>query len=128
MIAMRAHFLILPVVTLLLSHCIVVEESGTATQLPAETPSYGAPLTAETGAGVVTIREAGRVVTSIRTARPNVEETRWYAEQEQIVVKSRGNHGPATVERFDSRSGRKLGSVMAYEAASGPAWARSMAE
>jgi hypothetical protein len=76
----------------------------------------------------VTVREGGRVLTSFRTARPNVEETRWYSEQEQIVVKSRGNHGLATVELFESRTGRLLGTVMAYEAASGPPWARSMAE
>lgn len=92
------------------------------------TQPYGAPLTVEVAAGMVTIREAGKVVTSFTAARHNVEKTRWYDEQEKIVVKSRGNHGPATVELFDSRSGKKLGSVMAYEAATGPQWAQSMAE
>ena len=116
-----------------LTQCIMVDENGnpvegSATQLPGSAPAYGQPLTAETGAGAVTIREGNRVLTSFRTAAPNVEQTRWYAEQEQIVVKSRGNHGPATVELFNSRTGAKLGTVMAYEAANGPAWARSMAE
>lgn len=116
-----------------LNACIVVEPdgspgTGTATQLPGSAPAYGQPLTAETGIGSVTIREGSRVLTSFRTAAPNVEQTRWYAEQEQIVVKSRGNHGPATVELFNSRTGAKLGTVMAYEAANGPVWARSMAE
>lgn len=118
-------------VSLLLCQCVVEVQdsgSGTASQLPGSVPNYGAPLTAEKGAGSVTIREGGRVLTSFRTAGPNVEQTRWYAEQEQIVVKSRGNHGPATVELFNSRNGRKLGTVMAYQASNGPAWARSMAE
>lgn len=113
--------------------CVVVEPGGStgagaATPLPGSAPAYGQPLTAETGIGSVTIREGGRVLTSFRTASPNVEETRWVAEQEQIVVKSRGNHGPATVELFNSRTGAKLGSVMAYQAANGPAWASGMAE
>lgn len=115
---------------LTLTQCVVEVPAspGNATQLPGSAPSYGAPLTAEKGPGSVTIREGDRTLTSFRTASPNVEQTRWYAEQEQIVVKSRGNHGPATVELFNSRNGRKLGSVMAYQAANGPAWARSMAE
>ena len=125
-----------------LQACIVVEpgtpaagggqvpgkDKGKVTQLPVSAPSYGQPLTAQTGPGSVTIREGARVLTSFRTALPNVEQTRWYAEQEQIVVKSRGNHGPATIELFNSRSGARLGSVKAFEAANGPAWARSMAE
>jgi hypothetical protein len=115
-----------------LTQCVVVDEGGspgTATQLPGSAPAgFTQPLTAVTGPGTVTIREGSRTLTSFRTAAPNVEQTRWYEEQEQIVVKSRGNHGPATIQLFDSRSGRELGSVMGYEAANGPAWARSMAE
>ncbi|MFC7336482.1 hypothetical protein ACFQY0_04770 [Haloferula chungangensis] len=108
--------------------CIIEDPNMNATQLPGQAPSYGGSLSAEKGNGAVTIRQGGQVVTSVRTAAPNVEQTSWYAGQEQIVVKSRGNHGPATVELFNSRTGAKLGTVMAYEAASGPAWARSMAE
>ncbi|BCX48669.1 hypothetical protein HAHE_25770 [Haloferula helveola] len=114
-----------------LCQCVVEEPettTGNNSLTPVERPSYGEPLTAQTGPGSVTIREGGRFVATIPTARPNVEETRWYAEQEQIVVKSRGNHGPATVQLFNSRTGQQLGSVMAYEAANGPAWAQSMAE
>lgn len=115
-----------------LNSCVVTPDgsasNGTATQLPGSAPAYGQPLTAQTGAGSVTIREGSRVLSSIRTAAPNVEQTRWYAEQEQIAVKSRGSHGPATIELFNSRTGAKLGTVMAYEASNGPAWARDMAE
>ena len=122
--------LIIPLMAFGMTSCVVdeTEVPGAATQLPGSAPSFGQPLTAETGQGSVTIREGSRVLASFQTAKPNVEETRWYSEQEQIVVKSRGNHGPAAVQLFDSRSGRELGNVMAYEAADGPDWARSMAE
>ena len=105
---------------------------------PAQLPSYpaapGAPgiapaLTAEASTGSILIREGGRVVSSFRTAAPYVEQTRWMDNQEQIVVKSRGSHGPATVQLFQSRTGRELGRVMAYDVRGGqPAWAASMAE
>ncbi len=124
---------------LLLTQCVVEpsdsssssESSATATQLPAQAPQkpgFGAPLTSEIAQGSVIIREGGRTLTSFRTAKPNVEQVRWIEEQEKIAVKSRGNHGPATIQLFDSRTGRELGKVMAFEAANGPAWARSMAE
>lgn len=121
----------LPLVCLSLTQCVVevpANSNGSVSQLPATAPNYGAPLSAERGQGAVTIRQGNRVLTSFRTANPNVEQTRWVSEQEQIVVKSRGNHGPAVVQLFDSRSGREMGRVMAYEAANGPYWARSMAE
>ncbi|MBK1826542.1 hypothetical protein [Haloferula rosea] len=119
-----------------LPSCIVVEENGsssstsgsTSNQPSASQAGFTQPLTATKGSGSVTIREGSRMLGTCRTASPNVEETRWWSEQEQLVVKSRGNHGPATVQLFDSRTGRELGRVMAYEAANGPAWARSMAE
>jgi hypothetical protein len=116
---------------LLLTQCVVVDETGNPAQLPgtAPAPSYGQPLTAEKSFGEVVIREGSRVVTSIRTAAPNVEQTRWASEQEQIVVKSRGNHGPATVQLFNSRTGRELGRVMAFDIRGGqPAWAAGMGE
>ncbi|MCH7228445.1 hypothetical protein [Haloferula sp. A504] len=129
----RHLLFLLPVPVLLLSQCIVVEEPGSTTGSTGQQPSgsqagFTQPLTATSGSGSVTVREGNRTLSVIRTALPNVEETRWYSEQEQIAVKSRGNHGPATVQLFDSRTGRQLGSVPAYEAANGPAWARGMAE
>ena len=91
--------------------------------------AYGQPLTAVNGQGTVTIMEGTRAVSTLRTASPNIEETRFISEQNQIVVKSRGNHGPATVQLFNSRTGRQEGSVMAYEIANGgPTWAAGMAE
>jgi hypothetical protein len=90
---------------------------------------FNQPLTATAGHSSVTIREGNRVLCSVRTAMPNVEQTRWAQEQERIVVKSRGNHGAATIQLFDSRSGRELGRVMAYDALGGdPRWAAGMGQ
>lgn len=127
---------LIPVATLALTQCVIDQNgnvidpsTGAAVQLPADNAGYGQPLTSINGQGTVTIMEGSRRVAVCKTASPNIEQTRWYQEQQQIVVKSRGNHGPATVQLFDSRSGRQLGTVMAYELANGgPAWAAGMGE
>ncbi len=91
--------------------------------------SFGQPLTAVNGQGTVTIMEGDRTVAVCRTASPNIEQTRFISEQQQIVVKSRGNHGPATVQLFDSRKGTELGKVMAYAIQDGqPPWAQGMGD
>jgi hypothetical protein len=99
---------------------------GPSSNLPR---GFSQPLSVSTALGSVTIREGARVLSSISTASPNVEQTRWRSEQEQIVVKSRGNHGPATVQLFNSRTGREEGRVKAFEIKNGqPAWAAGMGE
>ena len=91
--------------------------------------SYGQPLTTVNGQGTVTILEGNRRVAVCQTASPNIEQTRFINEQNQIVVKSRGSHGPATVELFNSRTGRLEGTVKAYELTSGgPSWAAGMTD
>lgn len=129
---MKHLLLILPLTLFGLNSC-VVDESGnapaTATQLPGSAPSYGQPLTAINGQGTVVIMEGSHKVAVCNTASPNIEQTRFINEQNQIVVKSRGNHGPATVELFNTRTGRLEGTVKAYELANGgPSWADGMAD
>lgn len=93
------------------------------------TGSYGQPLTAVKGSGKVTIKEGSRTVAVCSTASPNVEEAKFITGQQEIVVKSRRNHGPATVQLFDTQSGSEKGRVMAYEIRGGkPAWAAGMEE
>lgn len=116
--------------TPLLCQC-VIDETGNipGTQNQAGQAGGSQSLSATPGTGTVTIREGGRVISVIRTASPNIEKTRWHKNQQQITVKSRGNHGPATVQLFDSRSGRLEGTVMAYELTNGgPKWANGMAD
>lgn len=115
-----------------LTQCVITEsdlENAVAEANANSSNAYGQPLTAVSGQGRVTVMEGSRTVSTIYTASPNIEQTRWVSEQNQIVVKSRGNHGPATVQLFNSRTGRQEGTVMAYELANGgPQWANGMAD
>ena len=93
---------------------------------PGHPQGYGA-MTAEVGQGQVTIMQGGQVVSTLRTAMPNVEEHHFTSGQQQMVVKSRGNHGPATVELFDVRDGTLRDKVLAFAIQNGqPEWARGM--
>lgn len=91
--------------------------------------SYGQPLTAANGQGTVTVMEGKRKVSVCRAASPNIEQTKFINEQQQIVVKSRGRHGPATVQLFSTSNGAEQGRVMAFEIRNGnPPWAAGMQE
>ena len=84
-------------------------------------------LHAEVAQGGVRITQGGKKVCFLRTASPNVEKKHFINNKSQIVVKSRGNHGPATVELFDARTGVLKGKVLSYAIQHGqPAWARGM--
>lgn len=124
-----------PVLAVSLTQCVIdpaalqALENSSQGRPQGSRPYYGQPYTAQRGTGSVTIMEGPRRVSTIYTASPNVENTRFINEQQQIVVKSRGNHGPATVQLFDTRTGRQQGRVMAYEVRGGyPAWAAGMGE
>ena len=121
----------LALVPLAMTSCVISESdlNSAVAEANAGSNTYGQPLTAVRGQGRVTIMEGSRTVATCYTAKPNIEKTRWHQEQNQIVVKSRGNHGPATVQLFNSRTGRQEGTVMAYELANGgPNWAQGMAD
>lgn len=92
-------------------------------------PVYGQPLAAKIGKGEVKIYEGERKVAVCQTGRPFVEKTKFINEQQQIVIKSRGNHGAATIELYDTATGKRKAQVMAYDATDGdPAWAAGMGE
>jgi hypothetical protein len=77
--------------------------------------------------GTVTIMDGTRRVATCRTAAPYVQEARFINHQKQIVVRSRGRHGPATVQLFDSRTGAEKDALLADEIRNGqPAWAAGM--
>lgn len=93
---------------------------------PGHPQGYGA-VTAKVGQGQVSVLQGGQLVSTLRTASPNVEAHHFMSGQQQMVVKSRGDHGPATVELFDTRTGALRGKVLAYAIENGqPAWARGM--
>lgn len=84
-------------------------------------------VTAVVGQGQIRIMNGGRTVSTIRTAAPNIEKHHFTNGKQQMVVKSRGNHGPATVELFDVQTGALRDKVLAYSIEYGnPSWARGM--
>jgi hypothetical protein len=96
---------------------------------PSQPQGSGGGMTAVVGQGKVTVMQGGLVVSTLRTAAPNVESQRFIAGQQQLVVKSRGNHGAANVELFDVRTGVLRDKILAYAIKGGkPAWARGMEE
>ncbi len=84
-------------------------------QLPSQPPRPSiSPLRATTIQGGVTISRDGRTISTCRTAMANVERWKFANGGTQIVVKSRGNHGPASVEMFDTATGRLRDKVLAF--------------
>jgi hypothetical protein len=66
----------------------------------------------------------GMTVCIIRTRFPKVEDWKLVNGNTEIVVKSRGDHGPAAVEIFDTRTGILKGKTMSNAIVDGePAWA-----
>ncbi len=92
-------------------------------------PATGGALTPVKGVSNVQLRRGGQTVAVCQTAMPKVETVRFIDGQRQIVVKSRGSHGPATVQLFNCNTGLEEARVMAYEIRNGkPAWASGMGE
>ncbi|MBK1791122.1 hypothetical protein [Persicirhabdus sediminis] len=124
--------LILPsAMALTLSQCADTTTSAAelATTPAANVQLSNDPLNVVLGAGDVTVMDGIKVVSILKTSKPNVEQTKFQQGQKQIVVKSRGSHGPAAIQLFDTKSGRELGNVMAYDVKDGqPSWALGMGE
>lgn len=79
--------------------------------------------------GGIAITRGGVPVSTIRTAMPNVENWKFINGGQQVVTKSRGNHGPASVEMFDTATGAQRDKILAFAIKSGqPAWAAEYAE
>ena len=94
---------------------------------PAAAPSHSSGLSASVGQSKISIRDGGRALSTIHTAAPNIERYVFVNGGNQIVVKSRGNHGPATVQLPDVRTGVLRDKVLAYAIKGGqPSWARGM--
>ena len=75
-------------------------------------------------AGVRLLRR-GMTVCLIRTQLPKVEKWEIINRNTEIVIKSRGDYGPAVVERFDTQTGVLKGTVMAFTIREGqPEWAQ----
>ncbi|MCB1076244.1 MAG: hypothetical protein KDM64_00325 [Verrucomicrobiae bacterium] len=97
---------------------------------PSSSPSSsGGGITSRTVQGGVEILVGGKVTTRIKSALPNVEKTKLINDGHLIVVKSRGDHGPAELQLFDTRTGVLKDKVMAFAVQGGrPTWAAPFAD
>lgn len=84
-------------------------------------------LKVDVGQGQVRLTRGGATIAVLRTAMANVEKWKLIDDDKSIVVKSRGNHGPATVERFDTRTGVLKDKILSFAIEDGrPSWAKGM--
>lgn len=113
------------------SSCVIdesmLEEAASTDWTPANPASHD--YTARSIQGGLVVSDGGREVATIRTAAPNLEEWSFVNGGRNIVTKSRGGHGPATVELWETATGMQRDKVLAFAIQNGqPAWAARYAE
>jgi hypothetical protein len=69
----------------------------------------------------------GKVVATLASAKGFIEGWDFTSDGEQVVIKSRGAHGPATIELFSLHNGPPAAAVPAYQK-NLPAWAAPFAD
>lgn len=80
-------------------------------------------------AGGLEIWENQQLVSRIRSGQPVIERWAFVKDGRQIIVRSRGAEGPATIELFDSRTAIRRDTIVADQVINGrPAWAAGLAE
>jgi hypothetical protein len=77
--------------------------------------------------GTLVLCRKGKVLASIRSGRGFIEKWAFYANGNQLVLVTRGSHGPADIELHDTTTGKLIASVKAY-AENLPEWARPYAD
>ena len=71
--------------------------------------------------------KAGKILATVEAERPYIEEWGFSKDGKYVVVKSRGAHGPAYVQRFGVKDGKSAGRVEAF-AEELPEWAKPYGE
>lgn len=123
---LKPHSLLSALACLLLVQCVGVT-SAEADAEAASVQAQESQCTASMRLGCVIIQEVNRRVAICHAAGLQVQEARFFNGQKQIVVKSRGRHGPAVTQLFDTRTGAERDAVMAHEIRDGqPAWAAGL--
>jgi hypothetical protein len=101
---------------------LLISGAGCAVS-PAPKRGY-APLDVSVEQPGVRLLRRGMTVCLIRTDLPKVERWEIINRNTEIVIKSRGDRGPAAVELFDTQSGILKAKVMEYAIRNGqPEWA-----
>ena len=88
---------------------------------------YGNPPNTLAENGRVSICEKGKVLATVSTTKAFIEGWGFAADGRHFVVKSRGAHGPASIQLFAFRDGPAEATVAAY-AENLPDWARPYKE
>ena len=97
---------------------------GTGCALSPATKKGYPPLDVSVEQAGVRLLRRGMTICLIRTELPNVERWEIINRNTEIVIKSRGERGPAAIELFDTQSGILKGKVMEYAIHNGqPSWA-----
>jgi hypothetical protein len=88
-----------------------------------------APVKVHVEQSQVRLLRNGKTIAVCRTQLPEIENWKLINGNRQIVVKSRGRHGPAAVELFNVVDGSLADKVMAFAIRNGkPEWARGFEE
>jgi hypothetical protein len=77
--------------------------------------------------GTLVLCRKGKVLASIRSGRGFIEKWAFQAQGSQLVLVTRGSHGPADIELHDTTTGKLIASVKA-SAENLPEWARPYAD
>jgi hypothetical protein len=88
-----------------------------------------APVKVHVEQSQVRLLRNAKTIAICRTQLPEIENWKLINGNRQIVVKSRGRHGPAAVELFNVVDGSLADKVMAFAIKNGkPEWARGFEE
>ena len=88
-----------------------------------------APVKVHVEQSQVRLLRNGNTIAICRTQLPEIENWKLINGNRQIVVKSRGHHGPASVELFNVVDGSLADKIMAFAIKNGkPPWARGFEE
>jgi hypothetical protein len=75
----------------------------------------------------VAVCDRGKVIANLQSAKGFIEAWDFTKDGDRVVIKSRGAHGPATIELFPLHNGPPEASVQAYEK-NLPEWAAAYAD
>jgi hypothetical protein len=77
--------------------------------------------------GTLVLCRKGKVLASIRSGKAFIEKWAFMANGSQVVLVTRGSHGPADIELHNTATGKLIQSIRAY-AGNLPEWAKPYAE
>ena len=76
----------------------------------------------------VVICRRGKVLCRVESAGAHVEDWSFISNGAQFVLKTRGNHGPASVELHDTATGKLIETTPAWSEGKLPTWAEPFRE